>query len=308
MTYSNDDTMIMNAIKNYFSFEKLITIFFLSFLFFPQAANARKIHARLNAEEAKMYEFLIAGDPAEKQFAVMQCGLVKSNLCTRQLMLYLDDPDAKIRYESAQSLGRIANPTSLDRLTEKLEQISQEEKEDEDIQNLQKEIEQNSLTSQELKPDRKKTYNHFALKARIIWAIGEIKDPKSVEKIEPYLQDKSPRIRRSTAIALKEIQTPDALTALKNAYEAEKDDRVKVSLVAGIFLMNPSDSQKAQELFQLLSSSDWLARYDAANYIYQMRLREARDSLRGALLTEEHNEVRVRLFKAYQMAINPAVE
>lgn len=303
----NDDNMYMKVLKNYFSFQKMFILLF-SFAFVAEAYAQQKISARLTAEEKKMYEELIAGSPEQKQMAAMQCGLSRSGICVRQLVAYLESPDEKLRYQSVEALGKIANPIALPELLTMLEKTSEQDKQDQDIQKLQDDIAANALTSQELKPERQKVYQHIAFKAKLIFAIGALKNGESVAKIEPYIKDNSPIVRRATALALTNIATEPSLNALKGAHEGEKQDRVKAAILAGVLKLETSDSAVAKELFNLLFSNDWLARYDTAKYIEDLKLKEARTMLQKALIAEENEEVRIRLFYAYQMANNIAIE
>lgn len=299
--------MNMINLKNYFSFKKIFLILF-SLVFVAGAFSQQRISARLSTEQKRMYEQLVAGSPEQKQMAAMQCGLSRSDICVRQLVIYLESPDEKLRYQAVESLGKIANPIVLPELLNALEQTSEQEKENQDIQNMQEDIAANALTAQEVKPERQKVYQHFATKAKLIFAIGAIKNDETVSKIEPYLKDNSPIVRRAAALALTRIANEPSLNALKGVYESEKHDRVKAAMLSGIIKLEYSNSKAAKELFGLLFSNDWLARYDTAKYIENLKLREARTILQKALIAEENEEVRVRLFYAYQMANNAAIE
>lgn len=291
-------------LNTFFPFSLLVLVT----LSWVPSLQAQRVNARLNSDQKRMLDFLSTGRPEERQMAMMQCGLSRSRFCTRTLIKYLNDVDPLFRFEAAQALGQIADPTSLQPLTEALEKVSQEGKDDQDIQGLQKEIEANTLYPNESDAKRKKAFQFVVYQSKLLWAIGQIGSLSSVEKIKPYLQNQSSSVRRAAVLALGNVKSEDAVSALKSAYGEEKNDRIKAALAYSVLKSDMGNSQLSKDLIALLFSPDWLARYDTAGYIESLHLREARDNLLKALRAEEWEEVRLRLFKAYQMSINQTIE
>lgn len=66
-------------------------------------------------------------------------------------------------------------------------------------------------------------------------ALGNCKDPSSVEIILPYLQHERPEFRVSSAWALKQIGTVEAFNAVKEAVMVESDPTVRHDMMDGLW-------------------------------------------------------------------------
>ena len=65
------------------------------------------------------------------------------------------------------------------------------------------------------------------LRAKAAWALGNMGSKESMRDIKPLLRDPHRRVRQQAAVALMQIEEPEAIGALELAVVAEKDELVK---------------------------------------------------------------------------------
>ncbi len=195
--------------------------------------------------------------------AIRECGLGHHTFCMRVLGENLLDENLQIRQESVRNLGFLKAPECLP-YVEKAMPVEKEQ----------------------------------AILADYIWLVGEIGVEEGRPLILGYLSSEEPFIRRTTADSLARIGKREDLDPLAQAYDAEKDERVKLHLLAAILRMEPNSVKHRIDIIRLLSSPDKVVRYYTAIEIKNLKMKDAHAALVRAREIETEEDVNVKLGEA----------
>lgn len=250
---------------------------------------------RIKLNQEALFDDARFGLPEKRIKAIQMCGLSKILYCFKVLSETLFDKTSKrIREESATGLGVMRLKLALPYLYEAMSK------------------------EKDLK-----------VKMAIIWGIGVIGDPKSVQKIKPFLKNENWKIRRTAARSLRLLESKEAIQYLTEALKGEDEnkvnltaahketfktefgqkqliksfhDRVKLEIYHALLVINSQDYNNIGNLIALLESSDMWVRYTVGKAIIDLELPEAFVALQKALLVEDEPIVREVLFKALNKA------
>ncbi len=252
-------------------------------------------------ENSNLPEIARVGTKQARIEAIRKCGGGRYTFCVRALVDNLKDPDHEIRKESAQYLGvlmsgkkskgEFVNKALKDMIREQAVWASELKKKNE--------VEKES--------DR---INRIEFMAVMILALGYIGDYNSATFLYDFMADKhqtlevanEPKVRRMAAHSMGLIGNINSLVKLKERLKNEKVERNHVDILRSIIVLE-NTLENRQQLIEKLKSRDRWVRYYAADYIIDLKIREAIQPLENALALEGDEVVRERLYRAYMKAV-----
>lgn len=196
--------------------------------------------------------------------AILECGLGRHHFCIRPLGDNLKDNNDRIRQMSARNLGFIRDERALDYLYEAAE-----------------------------------NEKNIHIKADIIWAIGYIGNPKSIDIIDKYLESEHWQLRNATAEAYGYMKAHQKKEKLASLLEKEEHFRVKISLLATLIILTPDNTEYRKKLIDFVKSNHPEERYYVAMALEKLKLKEALKPLKDALEIEGEEAVRNKLRRAF---------
>ncbi len=222
----------------------------------------------LNRDTVLLVERTYTGTTDERVLAIQECGGGRYTICYYALVEHLEDPEPQIREHSAQALGLLRLPESVEHIARALE------------------IEKDDVVM-----------------ISLIRSLGLVGSKSAATHVEPYLAHNDTQIRRVAAISLGLIASEDSLDPILRALDTEIELPVQIELVCAGLLIDPANTDLLAELIENLFSTDRMVRYRAARVAYEVRAKEALAPLERAIMFEVDMTVREELVRAYLVTL-----
>jgi HEAT repeat protein len=210
---------------------------------------------------------LMNPDPMIRKRAADILGLMRSRKAVGSLIQILIDAEPFVRHSAVVALGRIKDPRAVIPL-------------------------QNSLQS----------FKDEVLREKIIWALGEIGQKRSIHILTDFLDDPSDRLKSRAIEALGKTKAAYDIKPLLSILSKKPSLKTKLNIIKTI--AKTQDECKDSRLIEMLNDKDWPVRYEAAKGLAELKKEIAIEPLVGCL-KDSNWQVRARAAESLGKLGNP---